>query len=327
MAKGSCFLFLGPELGEKQDAIDELRQSLTPKGGSAPEESSFYAGETPAADMVADLRNGSLFSDTRLFFIKNAEVLKKKEELELLASYMESPQENTTLVLVSESTGLDKRLENTVPRTGKRIFWELFEERKAPWVASFFERAGCRIEEAAVEAILEMVENNTDALRRECSRLILFLGRERLITGEDVEKWLSHSREESAFTLFSRLAGGDLEKSIESLRTLLGAKEAPPAILAGLSWCFRKLNSYLSLAASGNTGDLEMKKIGLASSKVRRDYVRAARRYDPAAADRCLSLIAEYDVLLRAAGTAFETVLMDTLLYKIHRLGNRYGTA
>ncbi|MDR2102040.1 MAG: DNA polymerase III subunit delta [Treponema sp.] len=323
MAKGCCFLFLGPELGEKQDAINELRQSLTP----APEETSFYAGETAAADMVAALRNGSLFADTRLFFIKNAEVLKKKDEVELLASYMEAPQEDTTLVLISESIGLDKRLEKMVPRTGKRIFWELFEEKKAPWVASFFERAGCRISEEGIEAILEMVENNTDALRRECSRLILFLGNKKVITMEDAEKWLAHSREESAFTLFSRIAEGNIEKSIESLRTLLGAKEAPPAILAGLAWCFRKLISYLSLVKTGNTGDFEMKKIGLASAKVRRDYVRAGQLYDLSAADRCLSLIAEYDILLRAAGTAFETILMDTLLYKIYTIGNAFNNS
>jgi DNA polymerase-3 subunit delta len=314
MAKGSCFLFLGPELGEKQDAINKLRQNLAAEGGGV-EETSFYAGETATANMVAALRNGSLFADRRLFFIKNAEALKKKEDLELLAAYMESPQEDTTLVLISENTGLDKRLEKTVPRAGKQIFWELFEDRKASWVASFFERAGCRIDQEGVEAVLEMVENNTDALRRECSRLVLFLGREGIITAADVEKWLSHSREESAFTLISRIAEGDLEKSIESLRTLLGAKETPPAILGGLSWCFRKLIAYLSLA--GNTDEWELKRIGLASVKVRRDYTRAAGRYDMAAAEGCLSLIAEYDVLLRASGSAFETLLMDTLIYKI----------
>jgi DNA polymerase-3 subunit delta len=323
MAKGCCFLFLGPELGEKQDAINQLRENLKKAGGGAPEESSFYAGETTAADMVSILRNGSLFADTRLFFIKNAEVLKKKDEVELLAGYMESPQENTTLVLVSENIGLDKRLEKAVPREGKRIFWELFEEKKASWVASFFERAGCRIDGEGIEAILELVENNTDALRRECSRLVLFLGKERRITLGDVEKWLSHSREESAFTLFSRIAEGDLEKSVESLRTLLGAKEAPPAILAGLSWCFRKLGSYLSLTASGNTDEWELKKIGLASAKVRGDYTRAARRYDRTGTELCLSLIAEYDVLLRSAGAGFETILMDTLLYKLYSAGTR----
>ncbi|MDR2103554.1 MAG: DNA polymerase III subunit delta, partial [Treponema sp.] len=316
MAKGSCFLFLGPELGEKQEALNKLRRDLK-KDGAVLEESSFYAGEKTAAEITAILRNGSLFSDCRLFFIKNAELLKKSEEVELLASYMESPQEDTVLVLISENSSLDKRLEKTVPREGKRVFWELFEDRKGPWVASFFERSGCRIREDAVEAVLEMVENNTEALKQECSRLILFLGQKGEITAEDVEKWLSHTREESAFTLFSRIAEGNFEKSIESLHILLGAKESPQAILAGLSWCFRKLAAYLSLVETGGTDEFSMKKIGLASVKVRRDYVQAARRYNPAKTDRCLSLIAEYDLRLRSAGAGFEGILMDALLYKL----------
>ncbi|MDR3139350.1 MAG: DNA polymerase III subunit delta [Treponema sp.] len=316
MAKGSCFLFLGPELGEKQEAINKLRRDLK-KDGPGLEESSFYAGEKTAAEIVAILRNGSLFSDKRLFFIKNAEVLKKSEDVDLLASYMESPQEDTVLVLISENPGLDKGLEKPVPKEGKRIFWELFEDRKGPWVTSFFERSGCRIGEDAAEAVLEMVENNTEALRRECSRLILFLGGKGEITAGDVEKWLSHTREESAFTLFSRIAEGNFEKSIESLHILLGAKESPPAILAGLSWCFRKLAAYLSLVETGGADEFSMKKIGLASAKVRRDYVQAARRYNLAETSRCLSLIAEYDILQRSAGAGLEGIIMDTLLYKL----------
>jgi DNA polymerase-3 subunit delta len=161
MAKGRCYLFLGPEIGEKQDAIDEIRQTLTvipktstlagqsttkqeKKAGIPPEETSFYAGETSATDMVSALLNGSLFADIRLFLIKNAEAL-KKDEIDLLTSYMGSPQEDTTLILVSEASGIDKRLENAVPGENKRIFWELFENRKKEWVETFFRRGGYQI--------------------------------------------------------------------------------------------------------------------------------------------------------------------------------------
>jgi DNA polymerase-3 subunit delta len=333
MAKGRCYLFLGPEIGEKQDALDEIRRSLTvvPKpavkpdpshapgheepAGIPPEETSFYAGETPVTDMVSALRNGSLFADVRLFFIKNADVLKKKDEVELLVSYMESPQEDTTLILIAEASGLDKRLEKAVPPANKRIFWELFENRKTEWVASFFRREGCRISEGGIETILELVENNTDALRRSCSHLLLFLGKEKTVEGEDVEKWLSHTREESAFTLFSRIALGDLPKSIEILHTLLASKEAPQAILAGLAWCFRKLRDYLALTASGAPDEGEFRRIGLASPKARKDYSAAARRY--ASADGCLALIGEFDLLIRSTGSSPEALLMDLLLYKL----------
>jgi DNA polymerase-3 subunit delta len=326
MGKGDCHLFLGPEIGEKQDAVEELRRNLKKHYGAL-EEASFYAGETPVSDMVSVLRNGSLFADARLFFIKNAEAVQKKEELELLASYLASPQDDTVLILISETTSVNKGLEKALPRDHKRIFWELFEGRKTAWVSSFFRRGGYEISEAGIEAVLELVENNTDALRRECSRLMLFAEKDQVIGGEAVEKWLSHTREESAFTLFSRIASGDLVKSIETMRILLAAKEAPPAVLAGLAWCFRKLRDYLALTARGSAGEVDLKRIGLASPQIRRDYTAAARRYNAAGADQCLSLIAEYDVLLRSAGAGLELILSDMFLYKLHACGAGAGSA
>jgi DNA polymerase-3 subunit delta len=312
-AAGACYLFLGPEIGEKQDAVGEIRDRLR-RGGNF-EETSFYAGETPVSRICAILLNGSLFADSRLFLIKNAELITRKDETALLASYIESPEPSTTLILISGETGISKVIEEKVDRRNRRVFWELFENRKTEWVESFFRRGGCRIDAGGIEAILELVENNTDALRRECSKLMLFMGKERIINGEDVEKWLSHTREESAFTLFSRIAAGDISKGIESLHALLAARETPQAILAGLAWCFRRLRDYLALSGAGET---DMRKIGLASPKARADYTLAAGRYDMAAAEDCLSLTAEYDVLVRSCGTGLEPVLMDLYLCKIH---------
>ncbi|MFP3042091.1 DNA polymerase III subunit delta [Treponema primitia] len=318
MSKGNCLLFLGPEFGEKQDAIEEIRRNIKKQFGAPAEETSFYAGETPVNEMVSILRNGSLFADARLFFIKNAELLKKKDELELLASYMAAPQDDTTMILISDNTGLDKTLEKRVDKAGKRVFWELFENKKTEWVANFFRREGFRIDEEGIEAILELVENNTDSLKRECSRLTLFLDKNSVVGEAEVEKWLSHTREESAFTLFSRIAEGDLTRSVEILHALLAAKETPVGILGVLAWCFRKLRDYLALTAKNTVpDDFEFRKIGLASSKARKDYATAGRRYGAAGADACLSLTAGFDIRIRSSGAGFESILMDQYLYEV----------
>ena len=141
------------------------------------------------------------------------------------------------------------------------------------------------------------------------------------VTAPEVEKWLSHSREESAFTLFSRIASGDISRAVESLRTLLAAKESAQSILAGLAWCFRKLRDYLNLLETGEVNNFELKKIGLSSPKAKDDYAAAARRYTAAAADTCLALTAEYDILIRSSGSPLEAVLMDSYLLKIFHGG------
>lgn len=299
-------------MGEKLEAVGDIRRKMQGRN-KALEETVFYAGEVPVNDMVSILRNGALFAEARLFLLKNAELIKTKDEVKLLCSYMEAPAEDTALILLSDAASLDKGLEKAAGE--KRIFWELFENRKAEWVASFFRREGCRISEAGIETILELVENNTEALKQECSRLIAFLGKDRPIEAAEVETWLSHTREESAFTLFSRIAAGDLTKSIETLHAILGSKESPQAVLGGLTWCFRRFRDYLGLADAGVRDEFEFKKRGLGSAKARNDYAALRRRYH--SADTCLALIAEFDILLRSLGSAPESILMDLLILKL----------
>jgi len=317
------YIFLGPETGKKQDAIEALRKKTAGSPANPIEETVFYAGETSAVDIANAVQNHSLFSEARLFIVKNADQFKKKEDVTLIASCMRELESETTLILLSDEFKLAAGLDDCVPKENRTVFYELFENEKDEWVHSFFKRAGHSIDADGIDTILELVENNTDALRRECSRLMLFLPKDRPATAEDVEKWLSHSREESAFTLFSRIAAGDISRSVETLHTLLAAKESATGILATLAWCFRKLRDYLILLKSGNaSNNFELKKIGLSSPKARSDYAAAARRYNAPAADACLALTAEYDILTRASGSALEQVLMDVYLVKLVGVGN-----
>ena len=310
-----AYIFLGPEIGKKQDAIDEIRKKLG--GKEALEETVFYAGETDTADIAGAVQNHSLFAQSRLFIIKNAELIKKKDETSLIASCMKELETDTAMVLVSDEFRLAAALDDCCPKENRKVFYEMFESEKGDWVRTFFKRAGRSIDPGGVDAILELVENNTDALRRECQRLMLFLPKDRPASAQDVEQWLSHGREESTFTLFSRIAEGDLSKAVECLHTLLGAKESPQAILAGLAWCFRKLRDYLALLVGGEPSSFDLKKIGLSSPKAKSDYTAAARRYSMAAADSCLALTAEYDILTRSSGTPFAQTLMDVYVTKI----------
>jgi DNA polymerase-3 subunit delta len=316
--KGGAWLFLGPEIGEKQAAIDEIKKKISERSGF--EETIYYAGETSVSAMVSHIRNASLFADSRFFLIKCVEGIKKKEDIDTFSSCLASLPDDTFVVLISEETNAAKGLESAIPQANKRVFWELTDSRKAAWVEAFFNSAGFKIGAEAVETILELVENNTAALRQECSRLTLFLDRNREITGEEAEKWLSHTREESAFTLFSRIAAGDFSRSLESARMLLAAKETPVMIFAALASCFRKLYSYLGLKETGVNDEWEYRKIGVSSPGAKRDYAAAGRRYDSFGVETCLALTAEYDMRLRASSSFPEQILLDEYLFKIHSL-------
>jgi hypothetical protein len=80
---------------------------------------------------------------------------------------------------------------------------------------------------------------------------------------------------------------------------------------------FQRLQDYIQLANSGSLNDFELRKAGLASKKAQRDYASAARRYNAVAAARCIALLAEFDVTLRASGAALEEPLMDLFVCKL----------
>jgi DNA polymerase-3 subunit delta len=305
--------------------LNELKKKLS-ASGAEPELTSYYAGETPVGEMVSALQNGSLFADLRLFIIKNAENIKKKEDIDLIASYMAKPDANTALVLISEENSIAKGLEKAAPPGARRVFYELLEQEKSDWVKNFFRNAGFRLNNDAIETLLELVENNTLALHRECSRLIPFLSKDEETGPEEIEKYLSHTRAESAFTLFSRIAAGDFQRSLESLRTLLQAKEAPISILAGLLWSFKKLRDYLFLEKAGIRDDAEYRKIGIIAPQAKRDYANAARRYNSETAESCIKITAEYDLRIRQAYSFPDHILMDEYLYKICSLATAHSS-
>jgi len=314
-SKKSCYLFLGSEIGKKQAALKELRDGLA---GKYFEEISYYAGETPVTDIVSAMRNLSLFSETRLFLLKNAGNIKKKEDIDLLVSYIESPADSTFLVLISEENSISKIIEKSVHPSLKRVFYELSDQEKTDWVKNFFGSRGFNLTEDAVSTVLELVENNTEALRRECSRLAMFLDKNTVIGAEEAEKWLSHTREESAFTLFSRIACNDFSRSLETLRILMAAKIDPAAILSGLLWCFRRLRDYVNLRESGTADEGELRRIGITNPGARRDYSNAYGYYDLYGAESLISLAAQYDMKIRQTHTFPKYILMDEFLYKIH---------
>jgi len=313
-----AYIFLGPELGKKNEAVKAVKENIAgiTHDKNNVEEFVFYADETPVSTIVDTLQNQSLFSDARIVIVKNAETIKKKDEIDLLISCMQNLEKTAALILLSDENKIAAGFDNA--KANKQVFYEMFEKDKIEWLRSFFKKSGFNIDNDCIDTILELVENNTDALSRECSRLISFLPKDKPISVDDIDKWLSHNREESAFTLFSRIARGDLLKALESLKIMLAAKESAQSILAGLAWCYRKLGDYLLLAENGNeNNNFELKKIGLSSPMTRNDYIAASRLYNEESIEECLALTAQYDMLLRSPVSVMEDILMDRYIIAI----------
>lgn len=322
-ASAPVWLFTGPEIGERNTAVDQLRTQAIAAHGD-PEMHTLYAGDSPIGEVIALLQNGSLFSSARFVLIRNAELFKKKEDVSQLVAWAteSSGRDDVYLVLVSDEIGIDKKIEACVAKDRKRIFWELFEDRKEQWITGFFRKEGFRVEPEAVSTILEMVENNTDALKTACSRLMLFFEKDHLISEDDIISYLSHNREENAFTLFDTLSRNDTEGALAILERIALSKDSSPVqILAGLTYCFRRLGDWHRLASRGVRDEFELKKAGFSGKRALAQYRRAAEVWDPAVASRILAILAETDSSMRSTGSAVHRILLDTGILAISNAG------
>lgn len=322
----SVHLFLGPEEGQKAEAIDKIISDLASRNGEQPEIHRFYAGEARMPEAFAVLRNKSLFAKHRLVIIAASDSIKRKEDVDACIQYIGSPAPDATLVLVSSelTREIHPKILAAVPKAAQRIFWEMYENQKSGWIVNFFSQRKIRIEQAAVDFLLDMIENNTRDLRTECERLSLFFGPETSIGLDGVEHYIYHSKEENVFTLFDRISGRDFPSSEEILEKILLSREADATqIVSGLLWQFRRLASLQMLMAENYDASEALSKLKITSKKAQRTYIDACRQYSRMELESILLLLAEFDSRFRAIKTDLHSVLLHLLVYYIVIRGGR----
>ncbi len=317
------YLFSGPEFGERAEAVDSVKNSLRKKFGSL-EEYTYYSVETDAPDALEKLYSESLFSAATCVVYNGAENIKKKEDIQKIESWSKAAGEASVLILVSDMISLASSLEKIIPKENRRQFWEMFDDRKVPWLKNYFSKNGFSIDDEACEEILDLVENNTQALKSECSRFFVCFKPGTRITVENVDALIEHNREESAFTLFAAMADSTknpaerLELSLGILQKIRLSKDSSAVmIIAGLTFCFRRLEVWHNLKMQGKGDDFNLKTNGFASKTSRRQYSGAEQCWTLGQTLAVTALLAETDMRIRSGGTGLEDTLLITMIYAI----------
>lgn len=307
------WIFTGPEIGEKKTAIKKIRQTLAAQHKSM-DVHRVYAYETPARAVVELLQSGSLFSTARLVILKNAELIKKKDEVEILLSWISTPHAaaDAFLILESDSASITKKLEASVPASQRKIFWELFENKKQEWVRNFFTKHNLRITNDGIDQILSLVENNTDALKMTCSQIVLFFSEGDTVTDASVETLLAHNKEETPFSLFDALTRSKIDTALVILQKLLLSKDSSAVqILAGLRYCFRRLGDWHEAHDGQQPSDFDLKRLGFTAARARAQYSRAARLWNRTQTREILALLHRTDMEMRAGGNALHHLFIE----------------
>ena len=323
------YLYTGPEFGMRDEAADAVLKALKKKFGEI-EEHVYYLNETSIGQAISQLDNGNLFASATCVICKNAELLKKKEDLALVEEWCktadESGEDSSALIFISDEISVDSKLDKLVPAANKKKFWEMFDNQKIPWLKDYFRKNGYSLTDDAAQMILDMVDNNTLALKNECSRFFLCLEKGKTVTPEDVDSFLTHNREENAFTLFKQMIGNyetsgeRLQESLEVLQGIRLSKDSSSVpLIAGLASCFRRLVLWHRLADENTYGPDEatLKSNGFGSSLIQGQYRKASKIWTKGQATAILAILSSTDMEIRSGGAATEDILLQKMLYEI----------
>ncbi len=314
----SCYLLAGPESGKRSAFIAELKAAIAAADGESPEEHRLYAQDSGIAALLGLARNGALFSSRRLIEYRGAELVKGKEDTSTLASYIAAPSPGAVLLLVTDSFYIEKAIEEAVGKERKKTFYEMFESEKPRWVASKLRELGIGAESEAIEALLELVENETGALEAACAQLAAAFPAGTTLTEGDIEESVARNRREDAFSLFDRMASGGLEEALNTLESVLADRRGDAVqIVSALAWSFRRLARLHSLIAQGSGFEAACLKLQIRSKAVQRQSEAALRRYSRKDCGRILLLASDIDSRARSMGSAYERVLLHSMVYGI----------
>jgi len=249
---------------------------------------------------------------------RGAELIKGKEDLGAIAAYIAAPSPDAVLILVTEGFYVEKALEDAIGKDRKRTFFEMFENEKPRWIEKKMRELGLGIDEGGIEALLELVENESGALDAACSRLAIVFPPGSSLTEADVEAAIARNRQEDAFSLFDRIVTGELEEALETLEAILADRRGDAVqIISALTWSFRRLGRLHALLEGGDGLESACMKLQMRSKALQRQSAAAIRRFPKPDCERIILLASTFDAKARSMGSLYERTLLHLLVYGI----------
>ncbi|THB63157.1 MAG: DNA polymerase III subunit delta [Spirochaetaceae bacterium] len=317
MAMAAIHLLMGPDEGNKREHLKGIAANIARQIGQEAEKTVMYSSDQGIGEAISLLRTGSLFNPHRLVIYHGADSIKKVEDQTLLAQYAVNPSGEGTLVLLSTETRVPKKIEAAVPKSQTKVFWEMFANQKEQFVIRRIAGNGRKLDRDAVQLLLESVEGTSDQLAMACDQLATLFPQGHVISEQDIDTFLFHSRQETVFSLFHAMCQRNLEQSLEIVRTLLDLQDVKPfLIITGIAWQLRRLLSIKERLQRGLKPENVWDELRIKGQRNREQLLTAARNFSLSELQARVRLITRVDSSLRSDRSSIHNHLVLVFLYR-----------
>ncbi len=243
-----CVL-LGDEAFLKRQVTQQLREQVL-AGADAEFSLTTLSGPTATLAAVLDeLGTVALFGGgRRLVVMDQADdfVTRYRGQLE---DYVRSPASGGVLILDVETWPASTRLYKLLAETGLQVECKFpSPARLLKWlVARAHDPYQARLEPAAAEALVEMVEPELGLFEQDLAKLAALAGPGGTITAELVQSAVGGWRTRTTWDMLDAAAGGSAAQALVELDHLLSGGEVPISILAQISSSLRRFAAAAQL--------------------------------------------------------------------------------
>lgn len=273
-----------------------------------------FNGQTADLQSVTDeLRTASMWGDRRLVIIEEADdfVTKYRPQLEKV---LEKPAKKSVLVLDAKSWPKTTRLAKQVAKEGLEIDCsELKGAALSKWLLDTAkETYQTTLSRDAGALLIELVGDDLGMLDSELSKLASYVGGKGRIDIADVQALVGGWRMETTWAMTDAVRDGDTGFALNALDQLLGAGEAAPKLLGGISYVFKKFAVATDLSRSMPL-DQALRQAGVFPQAVGASTAYL-RRIGRPKAERIVQYLVETEAGLKGSSRLPERVQLERLL-------------
>ena len=330
----SVYYMHGDEELLMKESLQRLRNLFSAEADADFNLDVLNAKEVGVDRVIDSVRTLPLMATRRLVIVRDVDKLSKKDQ-EKLVSYLDSPNPETTVVLITSfpkpgvpkdtrAKGVEKSaLFKKVMDTGEVLKFSMGRQgrqrKTAEWVDEEFRKRGKRTEKPARDLLLEMVGRELRDLEDAVERICLFAADDDVISDEVVRRVVVPSGEQGIFELIEAVADRRRDISLYMLNRLIRQGESPQRIFGLLLRQFRLIARIKVLATERDSGAIAS-EMGIPPFVVGK-CIRQSKKFS---ADTLRKLFSEFKTTqleLYSTGymeeKEYRTAVLESLIFKI----------
>ena len=297
----AVYALVGPEEYLRRQCLIRLKAALLEESAFDFNWEEFTGGRVPAERILGVLRTLPVMSPRRAVLVSRAEDLTQADQ-EVLASYMARPNPRSTLILTADEADRRSAWYRALKEHAQLVeFPKVKGYALTAWAGDYIRAKGKAVSAATLKKLVDLAGSDLQSLACEIEKLLLYVGDERVIPPRAVEELVHGSRQHSIFELTGALGRRDRAAALRLLGNLLDSGEYPLAVLAMIARHFRQILIAKEMMREGRSA-AEIGQVAQIPAFMLDDFLRQARAFDQAIAERIFARIAEIDLKMKSTG-------------------------